>query len=153
MVGNCQRGGDRKDGIEAIYRKPDTSKRHPGHKIYPYLLRGLKIDRPNQVWALDISAPCRRGLQRQEKGGKTVSEPKLADSRPAAAMLPRTGGGRAKGGCKARPFADGGVSCAEQPELYRARSRSGCESGYRKVYGETTKCALEASVYSDTPSL
>ena len=56
----------------------------------------------------------------REKGGTKVSEPKLADSRPAAAMLPRTGGDRAKGGCKARPFADGWVSCAEQPELYRA---------------------------------
>ena len=37
--------------IEAIYRRPNTSKPAPGHKIYPYLLRGLKIDRPNQVWA------------------------------------------------------------------------------------------------------
>jgi putative transposase len=38
-------------GIEAIYRRPNTSKPEPGHKIYPYLLRGLKVDRPNQVWA------------------------------------------------------------------------------------------------------
>ena len=44
-------------GIEAIYRKPSTSKPAPGHKIYPYLLRGLKVDHPNQVWAMDISAP------------------------------------------------------------------------------------------------
>ena len=87
------------------------------------------------------------------KENTKVSESTLADSRPAAEMLSRTGGGRAKGGCKARPFADGGVSCAEQPELYRAWSRSGCESGYHKVYGETTKRVLEASVLSDTPSL
>ena len=45
--------------IEAIYRKPNTSKPAPGHKIYPYLLRKLPVTRPNQVWAMDItySAP------------------------------------------------------------------------------------------------
>ena len=37
-------------GLTAIYRRPNTSKPSPGHKIYPYLLRGLKIERPNQVW-------------------------------------------------------------------------------------------------------
>ena len=45
----------RKMGIEAVYRRPNTSKPAPGHKIYPYLLRGLAIDRPNQVWATDIT--------------------------------------------------------------------------------------------------
>jgi len=45
----------RRMGIEAIYRRPNTSKPAAGHKIYPYLLRGLKIDRPNQVWAMDIT--------------------------------------------------------------------------------------------------
>lgn len=45
----------RRMGIEAIYRKPNTSKTAPGHKIYPYLLRGLPIERPNQVWAMDIT--------------------------------------------------------------------------------------------------
>ncbi len=53
----------RKMGIEAIYRRPNTSKPAPGHKIYPYLLRGLKIDRPNQVWAMDITyIPMARGF-------------------------------------------------------------------------------------------
>ncbi|SNR44039.1 hypothetical protein SAMN06265370_10583 [Puniceibacterium sediminis] len=42
-------------GIEALYRKPNTSKPVPGHKIYPYLLRKLPITRPNQVWAMDIT--------------------------------------------------------------------------------------------------
>ncbi len=41
--------------IEAIYRKPNTSKPAPGHKIYPYLLRDLPVTRPDQVWATDIS--------------------------------------------------------------------------------------------------
>jgi putative transposase len=50
-------------GIEALYRKPNTSKPAPGHKIYPYLLRGLAITRPNQVWAMDITyIPMARGF-------------------------------------------------------------------------------------------
>ena len=42
-------------GIEALYRKPNTSKKQPGHKIYPYLLRGMRIERANHVWATDIT--------------------------------------------------------------------------------------------------
>jgi putative transposase len=45
----------RRMGLEALYRKPNTSKKHPNHKVYPYLLRELKIDRANQVWASDIT--------------------------------------------------------------------------------------------------
>ena len=53
----------RRMGIEAIYRRRNTSKRHPGHAVYPYLLRGLLIDRPNQVWAADITyIPMARGF-------------------------------------------------------------------------------------------
>jgi len=53
----------RRMGIEALYRKPNTSRRHPGHTIYLYLLRSLKIDRPNQVWAMDITyIPMARGF-------------------------------------------------------------------------------------------
>ena len=47
----------RKMGIAALGPKPRTTKPAPGHKIFPYLLRDLVIDRPNQVWAADISAP------------------------------------------------------------------------------------------------
>jgi putative transposase len=50
-------------GIEAVYCRPSTSKPAPGHKIYPYLLRGLTIDRANQVWATDITyIPMARGF-------------------------------------------------------------------------------------------
>lgn len=45
----------KKMGIEALYRKPNTSRRHAAHPIYPYLLRNLKIDRPNQVWATETT--------------------------------------------------------------------------------------------------
>ena len=50
-------------GIAAIYRRPNTSKPAPGHKIYPYLLRRLKIERADQVWAMDITyIPMARGF-------------------------------------------------------------------------------------------
>ena len=50
-------------GIAALYRKPGTSKKHPGHKVYPYLLRGLLIERSNQVWALDTTyIPMAKGF-------------------------------------------------------------------------------------------
>jgi len=50
-------------GLEAIYPKPKTSRPHPEHKIYPYLLRDLRIERANQVWAADITyIPMSRGF-------------------------------------------------------------------------------------------
>jgi putative transposase len=50
-------------GIEALYRRPNTSKPAPGHKVYPYLLRKLAITRPNQVWTMDITCvPMARGF-------------------------------------------------------------------------------------------
>ena len=50
-------------GIEALYRRPRTTKPAPGHKIYPYLLRGVAITRPNQVWAMDITyIPMAKGF-------------------------------------------------------------------------------------------
>jgi putative transposase len=50
-------------GIEAIYQKPNTSLGHPAHKVYPYLLRGLAIERPNQVWCAGITGvPIAKGF-------------------------------------------------------------------------------------------
>jgi putative transposase len=53
----------RKMGIAALYRKPNLSKPHPQHKVYPYLLRGMEITRANHVWAADITyLPMARGF-------------------------------------------------------------------------------------------
>jgi putative transposase len=53
----------RKMGLMPVYQKPRTSKPHPAHTVYPYLLRGLSITRPNQVWCADICyIPMRRGF-------------------------------------------------------------------------------------------
>ena len=53
----------RKMGIEAVYKKPRLSKPHPGHRIYPYLLKGLDITRANHVWCSDITyIPMARGF-------------------------------------------------------------------------------------------
>ena len=52
----------RRMGIQALYRKPNTSKKHPTHPVFPYALRGLAIEQANQVWALDITyIPMARG--------------------------------------------------------------------------------------------
>jgi putative transposase len=60
-------------GIEALYRRPRTTKPEPGHKIYPYLLRGVGGTRPNQVWAMDITyIPCG---QKIKTAGKTRGYP------------------------------------------------------------------------------
>jgi putative transposase len=53
----------RRMGIEAVYRRPNTSKPADGHKIYPYLLRGLAVEQANQIWAMDITyIPMARGF-------------------------------------------------------------------------------------------
>ena len=53
----------RRMGIEALYRRPNTSRPAAEHKVYPYLLRGVAVERPNQVWAMDITyIPMARGF-------------------------------------------------------------------------------------------
>ena len=61
--------------IQAVYRKPNTSKPAPGHKIYPYLLRDLPVTRPNHVWAMDITEILLANHLRQigaEQAGKLL---------------------------------------------------------------------------------
>jgi transposase InsO family protein len=59
----ARRGDDEAYGIAAVYRRPNTSKPAVGHKIYPYLLRWVAVERPNQVWAMDITyIPMARGF-------------------------------------------------------------------------------------------
>jgi len=62
-TGNVSRRLMRIMGLKAIYRRPRTSKPAPGHKVYPYLLSGMEITRPNQVWAANITyIPMARGF-------------------------------------------------------------------------------------------
>ena len=72
----------RRMGIEALYRKPNTSKPAPGHKIHPYLLRGMTVDRPNQVWAMDLtyvplsaSLTSLRGIAARWRAGSSIWQP------------------------------------------------------------------------------
>jgi putative transposase len=53
----------RRMGIQALYRRPRTSKPAPGHKIYPYLLRDMAVTRPNQVWARLAKVPTAKPLE------------------------------------------------------------------------------------------
>ena len=53
----------RRMGLEALYRKPRTTQQHPAHRVYPYLLRNLRVTRANQVWAMDITyIPMAKGF-------------------------------------------------------------------------------------------
>jgi hypothetical protein len=56
-------------GLAGMAPGPSTSVTHPAHQVYPYLLRGLQVCRPNQVWSADISAPCRRGWRKTNHAG------------------------------------------------------------------------------------
>jgi putative transposase len=132
----------RRMGIEALYRKPNMSKKHPRHPVFPYLLRGLTIERANQVWAMDISAPWRRGLQRQEKGERYVSEPSwLIHDRQLRCCLAPVGAGR-KGAAKlgrlptAGCHAQSSLNCTERG--LRAAGRATTGSMVRQRSGRRT---------------
>ena len=96
----------RRMGIEAIYRRPNTSKPAPGHKIYPYLLRGLTVERPNQVWAMDITyIPMARGFVYLGRRGRLVQPPGsglAAVDHHGGRVLPRGGRGGARPGTASR---------------------------------------------------
>jgi putative transposase len=68
----------RRMGIEALYRRPRTTKPEPGHKIYPYLLRGKDITRPNQVWAMDITYNPDGAWLRLSRCGARLGQPPRA---------------------------------------------------------------------------
>ena len=82
-------------GIEALYRRPRTTKPEPGHRIYPYLLRGMKIVRPNQVWAMDITyIPMARGFPGRSRDGSAIGRsPAQRSTRRWRRTGSRTSGG------------------------------------------------------------
>ena len=64
-------------GLQAIYQAPRTTTRHPEHRVYPYLLKGLAIERPNQVWTADIYLAF-VGLRAEWGGGLFQAQRRLA---------------------------------------------------------------------------
>jgi transposase InsO family protein len=98
----------RRMGIEALCRQPNTSNPAPGQKIYPYLLRGLVVDRPNQVWARDIiDIAMARGFVYLaavvDWFGRSGSGVAAVDH-AGDGVLPRRWGGGAGPACQARDF-------------------------------------------------
>ena len=87
----------RRMGIEALYRRPRTTKPEPGHKIYPYLLRGMEITRPNQVWAMDITyipmAARLRLSRRRARLGDTPGTVVAVVDHDGSCLLRRDAGG------------------------------------------------------------
>src|SRR2546430_17521342 len=68
--------------METLYRKPNTSKPEPDHKVYPYLLRNVPVTGPNQVWAMDVTyIPMARGFVYLTSGVGPFSPPRLARRR------------------------------------------------------------------------
>ncbi len=84
-----------KMGLEAIYKRPRTSQPHPQHPVYPYLLRGMQIDRPNHVWCADITfIPVKRGflylVAIMDWATRKVLSWRLSNSKTLSAIGPRT---------------------------------------------------------------
>lgn len=99
----------RRMGLHVIWQKPNTSKPNPEHKIYPYLLRDLVIDRPNQVWATDITyIPMSRGFLYlvviMDWHSRAVLSWRLSNT----AALQYNGGGLLRGGAGRGPVRQAG---------------------------------------------
>jgi hypothetical protein len=78
----------RKLGLWAVRPQRSTSKRHPGHKVYPYLLRGKTIDQPNQVWAADITYIAMRRVSTLAIAEKCSQQPRRIGLRLPAGPSP-----------------------------------------------------------------
>src|SRR6266853_1415864 len=79
-------------GIEALYPKPNLSRPAPGHEIYPYLLRGVSIERPNQVWSTDITyIPMRPTRNLELRSGVPVHLARLSGAAEEARHLDQYG--------------------------------------------------------------
>jgi len=129
-------------GLMAIYPKRILSKLGLKKYIHLYLLKGLDIDRHNKAWAIDVSAPGSDNLS-------TEISPAVYE--PAVEILPRCKRGLwRKGAVKSHPVLrmrrnkQNSLNCTEDRPF-------SCRSGYHRIYDETTKHALEASVFNRQP--
>ncbi len=89
-------------GLEAIYQAPRTSAPHPAHRVYPYLLKGMAIERPNRVWCADITyIPVQRGflylVAIMDWVTRHVLAWRLSNSEPCRAIGPSDNGERTPG--------------------------------------------------------
>jgi putative transposase len=89
-------------GIEALYRRPNTSKPAPGHKIYPYLLRNLAVTRPNQVWARLAKVPTAKPLECQTRGWTLPTFRWHVASSTSLRLSIGSAGAFWRGGCRSR---------------------------------------------------
>ena len=117
------RDADEAHGDRSDLSRPNTSKPAPGHKIYPYLLRDVTIERPNQVWAMDITyIPMRRGFVYLAAVVDVVQPARAGASRVdhhGGGVLRRSAGGGAGEAWQARDFQHG----SGQPIHQRSTSR------------------------------
>ena len=117
-------------GMAALSRKPRTSKKHPGHEMYPYLLRGLNINRANQVWALDTTyIPKAQGFVSLTARGLGQSQGAGREGRHPAGDLSR-GRGVARGVHVPRQAGEGAYRpgpSVQRTGVCACRQKQGCQ--------------------------